>query len=160
MSFTQWQSWQTLNSLYQSIQEIFANAPFIEESTVWVGNSGSDWISDITIRETDTEMILQIHLPSEFANLKVQVSPETVLIQGKPTGSDVEGYFNSGHVQNLIPLPIAVHPEVVQAKIQNDILTLVLPKSGKIQQQRIAVHFTEDNNCFEQVSAPNVKSWR
>jgi HSP20 family molecular chaperone IbpA len=158
MSFIQWQSWQLLNSLYQSVQEILANAPFIEESTVWVGNSGSDWISDITIRETDTEMVLQFHLPDEFANLKVQVSPETVLIQGKLSGFDVEGYFNSGYVQNLIPLPIAVHPEVVQAKRQDDMLTLILPKFGRIQQQRIAVHFADDSEPFEQASIPNVES--
>jgi HSP20 family molecular chaperone IbpA len=103
-----------------------------------VGSSGSDWISEVVFAETDTAITLQLHLPSELEDISIKVSAETAVIQGRRT-DDVEGYFCSGYIQNFIPLPIAVHPETVQAELNANVLTLILPKSGKIQQQRLTV---------------------
>jgi HSP20 family molecular chaperone IbpA len=154
MSFMNGPSWQMLNSLYQTLQEILAVATsHNQESTVWVGSSDSTWISDITIQETDTEVILQVQMPEPLDELEIKISPETAVIQGKPIGCHVEGYFSVGSVQNLIPLPIAVHPESVQARMQDNMLFLVLPKSGRIQRQPIAVQLTPNDRGFEQ---PNV----
>ncbi|WP_416674744.1 Hsp20/alpha crystallin family protein [Egbenema bharatensis] len=158
MSFTQWQSWQMLNSLYQTVQEILSEASSYEQaSTIWVGSSGSTWIADITIHETETDVTLRVQMPETLVDLKVKVSPETAVIQGKPIACDVEGYFSASSIQNLIPLPIAVHPESVQVKLQDNVLMLVLPKSGRIQRQTIAVQVTSDDRCLEQSNVLNAE---
>jgi HSP20 family molecular chaperone IbpA len=143
-----------LNSLYQTVQEVLAAASSYEQaSTIWVGSSGSTWITDITVHETETDVTLRVQMPETLVDLEIKVSPETAVIQGKPIACDVEGYFSVGSIQNLIPLPIAVHPESVQAQLQDNVLVLVLPKSGRIQRQPIAVQVTSDDRCLKQ---PNV----
>ena len=159
MSFIQWQSWQILNRLSRSVEEVLANFPAVE-SSVWVGSDDSAWVSDITIHETATEMVLRIQMPSALDNLEVQISPETAVIQGKPLEYQVEGYFNVGLVPNLIPLPIAVHPDAVQAELHTNTLILILPKSGSTQRQRIAVQFSQDDRCLDRANLSNAKSCR
>jgi HSP20 family molecular chaperone IbpA len=138
MSHIEWQSWQILSNLIQSLEELFVQFSALQETTIWVGSSGSDWISEIVFAETDATITLQIHLPLQLEDISIKVSSETAVIRGRRT-DDVEGYFCSGYVQNFIPLPIAVHPETVQAELNANLLTLILQKSGRIRQQRLTV---------------------
>ncbi|NJO43367.1 MAG: Hsp20 family protein [Cyanobacteria bacterium CRU_2_1] len=149
-----WQSLHTLETLHQQIQDALVELLHTSyESTVWIGSDERTWISEIKIRETDANVILCIQIPdTPVEDLAIQISPETAVIKGKPRQAEVEGFFSPGYFQNIIPLPIAVHPEAVQAQLNHNILTLTLPKSGRIRQQRITLHPTSDCFALEQVT--------
>jgi HSP20 family molecular chaperone IbpA len=140
MSLLFWQSLQALETIHQ---QIYASLTSLIESncrsTVWLNTDGSDLISQIKIHETDTDMVLDIQLLEQLTNLEIQISSETAVIRARLLEDEVEGFFSSGQRQNIIPLPIAVHPEAVRAELHQTVLTLTLPKAGEIDRQCIAL---------------------
>lgn len=124
-------------------------------STVWVGSHNAAHMPDIKIHETDRTVTLFVYLPNlPLRDLEVYISSETAIIQGKSTQDEVEGYFSAEPFQHIIPLPILVHPEAVQASFDSSVLTLSLPKSGRIQRQRIAVKLDNDRTSDPAVLSP------
>lgn len=145
MSLIHWQSLQALEAIHHQIQsDLMRLIESSHGSTVWVSTNGTDLISEIKIHETETDVILDIRLPKEITDLEVQLSSETALLRARSQQDEVEGFFSSGQLQNIIPLPISVHPEAVHAEFQDSILTLKLPRSGRIDRHRIAVQFSHN----------------
>lgn len=140
MSSISWHSLRALETIHQQIQASLSSLlKNTHESTLWLGTDGAGLISEIKIRETETSILLDIQLLEQLTDLDVQVSPETAVICARSYQDEVEGYFSTGQLQNIIPLPISVHPETVHAELQDTTLTLVLPKAGKIDRQRISL---------------------
>lgn len=136
-----------LEPLHQQMQDALTDVlHHCYESHVWVGSDdGVIWISQIAIQETETNITLQIQIPKVLLqNLEIQISSETALLQSKLTTEEVEGFFSPGYIKNIIPLPISVHPEAIQAQLNGTVLTLVLPKSSQVRQQRFPVRLTKD----------------
>lgn len=151
MTLAYWESLQTLARSSQSIQRLLsALLEGCHSSTLWVGNTETAAIPAIEIQETDTEVILRAQIPDIPAeNLEIQVTQETVLIQGKFAHSaDVEGYFSPSQFQSLIPLPTPVHPETVQADWQDNFLTLRLPRLAIVQVPRVQVNLSNHHVVF------------
>lgn len=147
MSSLNWQTLQSLEVLHRKIQDVLADLSHDRcESTVWVGSSGSTWIPEVKIRETAASIILEMQIPeSQLEGLDVQISPETAVIRAKSVHDVVEGFFSPAQMQHIIPLPMPVHPEAVQANLKQSTLTLVLPKSGAVERQRITLHLANTN---------------
>jgi HSP20 family molecular chaperone IbpA len=101
------------------------------ESTLWICHTEETPIAAITIHEMETKFVLKvgisdIHL---LKNLSLQITPETILIQGQPTDAMVvEGYFRPHGFESLIPLPHPVQPETCLAQIEPDFLTIQIAK--------------------------------
>jgi HSP20 family molecular chaperone IbpA len=118
------------------------------ESTLWICHTGETLIAAITIHEMETKFVLKvgisdIHL---LKNLNLQITPETVLIQGQPTDAMVvEGYFRPSGFESLIPLPHPVQPETCWAKIQPDVLTIELPKELKVEPSPVWIQLPTAN---------------
>lgn len=151
---------QVLNDLSQLFQHSFASLlKECQQSTLWIGNTGETAIAAITIQETQTEAVLKAHIPEvQTATLDVQVSQETVLIQGQWSKSrEVEGFFRPSRFQSLIPLPYSVHPETVRAELEQDVLTIRFPKQGEIQPSRVRVELKHPNLVIPQLHSPRLK---
>lgn len=131
---------QTLAALSQLLQDAFASLlSECQQSTLWVGSTAEAPLSTVTIRETAAAIVLAATGPlSELAQLKLQISQETVLIQGRWADSaEVAGYFRPGQFQSLIPLPCLVEPETAQIEMLPNGLTvqvtkLATPRSAKV----------------------------
>lgn len=137
----------TLEPLHHQMQETLTDVlRHCYESHVWVGsNDGVTWISQIAIEETNSAVMLQVQIPKVLLqNLEIQISSETASLQSKLTSDDVEGFFSPGYIKNIIPLPISVHPEAIQAQLNGTVLTLILPKSSQVQRQRFTIQPTQD----------------
>lgn len=147
MSLLYWQSLKTLEALHKIIQDAVTDwVNHCYNLQVWVGSdSEAAWISAIKIHETAASTILQIQLPhNPLQDLEIEISPETAILRGKLAKSEeVEGFFSPGWVQHIIPLPIPVHPEAVQAEIIHNTLVLTLPKSSQVRRRHIALKLTE-----------------
>jgi HSP20 family molecular chaperone IbpA len=162
MSLFEWQPLQILETLCQHLQDILTDlSTTCPTSTVWVGSNDATWISDITILETTRNVILSLQLPNvELNDLDIQVSPETAVIQNRSAQNVVEGYFDPGPRQHLIPLPIAVHPEAVQAEFKHGNLVLILPKAGRTKRQRINVQVQDKSHDLDSAGISSAELYR
>ncbi|MCZ0903768.1 hypothetical protein ON021_28125, partial [Microcoleus sp. HI-ES] len=98
-------------------------------------------IAGIKIQEKDLTLILKVHISDiDLVKLNLQITPETVLIQGQPTEvAVVEGYFLPSRFQSLIPLPHRVHPEFYVTEIHQDSLTIQLAKELRVEQSEVRI---------------------
>jgi len=118
------------------------------ESTLWIGNTEETPITAITIHEMESKFVLKvgisdIHL---LQNLSLQITPETVLIQGQPTEQMVvEGYFRPSGFESLIPLPHPVQPETCLAQIEPDFLTIQLVKELRVEPSPVWIQLPTAN---------------
>lgn len=137
---------EALELLNQSLQGLVADIlEHCHQSTMWIGNAQTACISAIELQETDTELILLVQVPDIDEPLDVQVTQETVLIQGRLTQHIVEGCFCPERFQSIIPLPNPVQPDTVRADLHDDTLTLRLTKLRVVRQPKIRLKLTSRN---------------
>lgn len=118
------------------------------ESTLWIGNTEERPIAAITIHETETKFVLKVGISDIHLvkNLILQITPETVLIQGQPTDAMVvEGYFRPHGFESLIPLPHPVQPETCLAQIEPDVLTIQIAKDLRVEPSPVWIQLPTAN---------------
>lgn len=123
--------------------------------TFWMGHIQEDPILSITINETETDFVLKVCISDiHLVKLDVQITPETILIQGQPTeAAGVEGYFRPKDFNSLIPLPHPIQPEISLAEMQPDGLILQLAKQLGNQQPKVRIQLPIANVVFSQQPA-------
>jgi HSP20 family molecular chaperone IbpA len=85
-------------------------------------------------------MLSMILTDVQIATLEVQITPETVLIQGQwAETAEIHGYFRPAHFQSLIPLPCLVNTETAQATLAEQVLTLQLDKQDDSQFSKVRI---------------------
>ncbi|MBD2666344.1 heat shock protein, class I [Richelia sinica FACHB-800] len=100
------------------------------------------------LAETDHELHLRLEIPGlEPKDINVEVTTDSVSISGErksETKTEQDGYtrseFRYGRFQRVIPLPVEVQNEQVQAEYKDGILTLTLPKAEAERRKAIKVN--------------------
>ncbi|MEG4967135.1 hypothetical protein QUB11_10805 [Microcoleus sp. B6-A1] len=102
-------------------------------------------IAGIKIQEKKLTLILKVHIPDiHLVKLNLQITPETVLIQGQHTEAvGVEGYLLPSRFQSLLPLPHRVHPEIYGTEIHSDGLTIQLAKELSIPPSKVRIQLSD-----------------
>ena len=131
---------QTLNSMQQDLsrQRVDLSCQCCE-SILWSAQCGAPSIHAIEVLETQTEIVLQAHIPNVVAQtLDIQVTPETIYIAGEQqtlvqgeTFYDFESSFHA--FKNIVPLPNLVAANTAIAQLNEDTLTVRLQKSGQVR---------------------------
>ncbi|WP_293349599.1 MULTISPECIES: Hsp20/alpha crystallin family protein [unclassified Microcoleus] len=118
-----------------------------QQSTLWIGNTEETPIASITVHDMETTLILKVDISDiHLVNLKFQITPETLLIQGQPTAaSQVEGYFRPSGFESLIPLPHAVQPETCSTQIQPDGVEILFAKQLRVPQSKLSIELPTAN---------------
>ncbi|MEG4915638.1 hypothetical protein [Microcoleus sp. B7-D4] len=138
-------AFQVLNDINQDLAGSFSRLPTgCQQSTLWIAQTEEIPIAGIRIQEKDLTLILKVHIYDiHLVKLNLQITPETVLIQGQPTeAAGVEGYFLPGGFQILIPLPHRVHPEIYGTEIHSDGLTIQLAKELRIPSSEVRIQLS------------------
>jgi len=99
------------------------------ESTMW--NPAADVI------EKESEVIVKCNLPGvDKKDVKIKINPESITIAGelkKEKKQNEENYYVEervyGTFSKVMPLPAEVDPEKAQAKFENGVLELTVPKA-------------------------------
>jgi len=144
-------TFQALNDVNQDLAGSFSGLPNgCQQSTLWIAHTGETPIADIKIQEKDMTLILKVHISDiHLIKLNLQITPETVLIQGQPTeAAGVEGYFLPSGFQSLIPLPHRVHPEIYETEIHSDRLTIQLAKELKVPPSQVRIPLSTANLSY------------
>jgi len=94
------------------------------------------WSPPIELEETDNEMILRAEIPGmRSQEVEVQVCQESILIAGehrprKPIEAQdiLCTELHYGKFKRVIPLPVLVQEDHVEAEVRDGILTVTMPK--------------------------------
>jgi hypothetical protein len=89
-------AFQALNDVNQDLAHSFSGLPTgCQQSTIWIAHTEETPIAAIKSQKKDMILILKVYISDiHLVKLNLQITPETVLIQGQPTeAAGVEGYF-------------------------------------------------------------------
>lgn len=80
-------SFQAFNDVNQDLAGSFSGLPTgCQQSTLWIAHTEETPIATIKIQEKDVTLIIKGRISDiELVKLNLQITPETVLIQGQPT---------------------------------------------------------------------------
>lgn len=156
MSVWQWQTLQVLSTLNYQIRDILHELTQTScESTLWIGDCEATQLRAVQVWETEYGITLSAKVPDLLPDsLKIEVSAETVLIQGEScNASKDQSYFDlefcTGRFQSLIPLPAAVQPHTALAELQDNCLTLTFQKAWQ-SRKSVKVNVS---GCGQEISA-------
>lgn len=142
MALLPWQPLRELDALRHQMDRMFDELMHGDQ-----GFSGLpklehiSWAPAIELQETEAALIVKAVVPGVAAkDLEVQVSDNAVSIAGEHRQEQQvnrQGYFHSelqyGQFQRIVPLPMAIQTDQVQASFQDGLLTLTLPKAASSQ---------------------------
>lgn len=124
-----WNPWQEMDTIRRQIDRAFDG---LTQPTA----SEFNWTPAIELQDNGDALVLKAQLPGiDPKNLDVEVTKEAVRITGErrqESKAEENGYIRSefryGTFQRIVPLPVVVINEQVQADYKDGILVLTLPK--------------------------------
>jgi HSP20 family protein len=135
MSVIKWQPLAELDVLRQQIKRLFDYLEREETDLgLFVTRQSAPWMLAIELEETAQNLVLRARIPGvEPDKLNIQVSENAVFLASEYQESVEPGLvrseFQHGHCRRVIPLPLTIQREHVQATILDGLLTLTMPKA-------------------------------
>ena len=152
------QPWQELALWHDRLDRLFERVP-AKSNTEKKG-----WTPALEMETTNKAIILRLEVPGiEAKNLDVQVRREAVFVKGeRPIQTPAtKGVFHSeidyGRFSRRIPLPVPVANNQVEARLNNGILTLTLPKLSAVRPEVVKVSIGKPDNQ-QKISQPESSS--
>lgn len=110
--------------------------------------TNTDWIPAIELKDEGDNLVLKAQLPGiDAKDLDIQVTREAVALSGEYRSEQqaeekgfVRSEFRYGSFRRVVPLPVAVQNEQVQADYTNGILSLTLPKVVEARNKVVKVN--------------------
>ena len=116
--------------------------PFRHATRRWTSEPRAHALG-LNLREQDDAYILSARVPGLKAeDLNIQVLDDVVSIEGEYKTSEGEYLMSelpSGSFRRTLRLPAAIEAEQVEAKIENGLLTMTLPKAESARPKKITV---------------------
>lgn len=133
MALIRWEPFREIDSLQREMNRLFDTIAPSENG----GSRGITFMPAAEMHETSDAVQLKVEIPGlEAKDLDVQVMAEAVVISGErkaETKTEEKGVIRSefryGKFQRMIPLPVRVQNDKVEAEYKDGILALNLPKA-------------------------------
>ncbi len=144
MALIRWEPFREVESLQREMNRLFDAM-----------NPSSDGVSNnlvfapaAELQETSDAIHLKIEIPGlEAKDLDVQVTAEAVSIRGErrsESKTEEKGVFRTefryGKFQRVIPLPVRIQNDKVEAEYKNGVLTLNLPKAEEEKNKIVKIN--------------------
>jgi HSP20 family protein len=151
MSLIHWEPLKELNTLRQQMNHLFDEMIHPEQAHgIFSKLEKLTWHPAIELKEADKNIIVKIQVPGiDPKDLDIQVSENAVEITGEyqeGKTSDGKGFYRSefsyGKFQRIVPLPLNVKHEEVNAEVKDGVVTLTLPKSEISRRDVVKVDLT------------------
>lgn len=158
MALIRWQPFQEMETLHRQMDQM------LDDMTGLTRNHQITWKPAIELQDTDDNVILRAEIPGiEGKDLDVCVTRDAVAITGEhryEKKAQDKGFFRSefryGKFGRVIPLPVAVKNDQVQADFTNGILTLTLPKVESAKNRVVKLNLAESAAALETSSEQHV----
>jgi HSP20 family protein len=142
-----WQPLREMETMRRQFDQLFDD---LTQSTSQLSPSQEqpDWRPAVEIKDENNAVIVRAQLPGMDAKgLNVEVTREAVLIAGEhrhEQKTEEAGFFKSefryGKFRRVLPLPVAVQNDKVEAEYKDGVLTLTLPKVEAVRNQVVKVN--------------------
>ncbi|MBO3460755.1 Hsp20/alpha crystallin family protein [Aetokthonos hydrillicola Thurmond2011] len=158
MSLIPWQPLRELDQMRQQMNRLFDELIHTRHSeSLFSKKENVTWMPAIELEETDANIIFKAEVPGVSAkNLDVQVSQNAVSIAGEHEEEKrtedkgfVRSEFRYGKFQRIVPLPVSVKQDQVEAEFKNGLLTLTLPKIQEANSNVVKVDLTIQEKARE-----------
>jgi len=144
MALKRYEPWGMLNQLYREMDQMFHPAAGNEDSQAL---SQADWHPAVDIKEEDRQYILHMDIPGvDSNNIHVTAEDGMLEIKGERNSEmkqSQQGFTrverSHGSFMRRFNLPDGVDVDGINAKCENGVLTLTMPKTEARQPRRIAV---------------------
>lgn len=146
MTLTRWQPFAELRSLRSAMDRLFEEA-FREPTRLlprWT------WAVPIDMYETDTDVVIKASLPGvKPQDVDITAGADTVTLRAEVKRDETitsERYLcqeiEYGQVVRTIPLPVPVRAGEAEARFENGMLILTLPKAEEAKVKHIPIKVT------------------
>lgn len=155
MAIIKWDPWRDLLSIPDELERFFGRT-FAELSEQASGPNV--WSPNIDILETNGDLVIRCELSGiNPKDVEIVVDAETLTIKGErkfEAETKDESYHRIerryGMFRRMIPLHISVDKNNISAKFKNGLLEIRMPKTGKVEPQRVKVEIAaEDDHAVE-----------
>ena len=133
-------------ALYHDMNRLLEDAPGAGAGTAGAANQpgATILVPDINITETEREVRITAEVPgAREADVEVMLDDDTLVIRAAKEierQEDRQNFHVServfGTFQRALALPFRVDPEQVEARVENGVLTITLPKTEAQQRTR------------------------
>lgn len=154
MALIRWQPFQEVETLRRQMDQMFDEMIGVNRE------SQMTWKPAVELQDTEENVILRAEIPGvEGKDLDIRVTREAVAISGEhryEKKAQERGYFRTefryGNFQRVIPLPVAVQNDQVQAEFKDGILTLTLPKVTEARRKVVKVNLADNTAATPEVT--------
>lgn len=141
MSISRWEPFKEMMTLRQAMDRLFEDS-FVRP---WRGVEGASTYLPLDIYTTNDAVIIRAAVPGVSPDdVEVTVEGSTVTIRGETKTPQVEGNFllqerRYGPFARAIDLAMPVQADKAEAKFENGVLVLSIPKAEEIKPKVIKV---------------------
>jgi HSP20 family protein len=138
-----WDPYREMLSMRRAVDRLLDNAMSSED---W--SQVSEWSLALDVIEDEDSYVVKASIPGiKPEDLEVTYNKGALTIKGelKDESESVKGEYHLrerrfGTFSRTISLPESIKAEDIQAKVENGVLTLTLPKAEDIKPKRIQIH--------------------
>ncbi|HEY9700666.1 MAG TPA: Hsp20/alpha crystallin family protein [Trichocoleus sp.] len=139
-----WNPWQEMDTIRRQIDRAF-------DGLTQPTSSEFNWTPAIELQDSGDALVLKAQLPGiDPKQLNVEVTKEAVSITGErrqESKTEENGYIKSefryGTFHRIVPLPVAVINDQVQAEYKDGILVLTLPKVVEARNKVVKINLAD-----------------
>jgi HSP20 family protein len=156
MALIRWEPARELQTIQQEMNRLFGT--FFDAS----GGNGENlatrrWIPAMDLVEQGEDFVLRADLPGlSEDDVKVELEDNVLTISGERKSEHEdrkEGYYrlerSSGRFSRSLTLPEGVDPDDIDAKFENGVLTVRVPKPQERKPRRVAINVGERSPLIE-----------
>lgn len=137
-----WEPFREFETLRRRIDQVF------EDLGTMPTEDQAAWAPAIELKDTGDNLTLRAQLPGiDPKDLDIQVTREGVAIAGEYKAEEKHedhGVFRSefryGSFKRVVPLPVAIEHEAVEADYNDGVLTLTMPKAEEVRNKVFKVN--------------------
>lgn len=145
MAIIRWQPFSEMQTLHRQMNQIF-------DEMLTQKRDAITWKPAAELEDTDNNLILRLSIPGvEAKDLNIRVTQQVVAISGEKrqenqaeNNNSFRSEFRYGKFQRVIPLPVAIENNNVQAQFKDGILTLTLPKVIEARNQVVKINLADN----------------
>jgi HSP20 family protein len=150
MAMERWNPWREMMSLREAMDRLFEES-FVRPGSTWAGSrsagaGGGGWFP-LDVKETGDQIEVRASMPGiKPDDVQITVHGDTLTIRGESKMEEERQDENwvirehrSGSFQRVITLPTPVKSDQAEARMENGMLTLRLPKAEEARPRQIQI---------------------
>jgi HSP20 family protein len=155
MALIRWEPARELQTIQHEMNRLFGT--YFDGSGNGENPERRRWVPAMDLVEEGDHFVLRADLPGVSENeVNVELEDHVLTISGERTSEDEErkeGYYRleraSGRFSRSLTLPEGIDPEGVEAKFDNGVLTVRIPKPQERKPRRVAINVGEKAPVIE-----------